>query len=46
MIIWHGLGFLVAVIVFGCSLVANYISNEKLGSGYYEVLPNVETVLG
>jgi hypothetical protein len=36
MIIWHGLGFLVAVIIFACSLAANLISNEKLGSGYYD----------
>jgi hypothetical protein len=35
-IIWSGKGYLVFVIVFGCSLVANLISNAKLGSGYYD----------
>ncbi len=36
MIIWQGLGFLVAVIVFGCSLAGNLISNATLGDGYYD----------
>ncbi len=36
MIIWQGLGFLVAVIIFGCSLVANLIFNAKVGPGYYD----------
>jgi hypothetical protein len=35
-IIWRGLGFLVAVIIFGCSLVANLIFNAKYGEGYYD----------
>lgn len=34
MIIWSGLGFLVAVIVFGCSLLLNLVSNAWLGAGY------------
>jgi hypothetical protein len=36
MIIWQGFGFLVAVIVFGCSLIANLISNATVGKGYYD----------
>lgn len=36
MIIWSGLGFLVAVIVFGCSLVANLIFNAAYGDRYYD----------
>src|SRR5262249_30139363 len=36
MIIWQGLGFLVAVIVFGCSLAANFIFNATIGAGYYD----------
>ncbi|MGD0743936.1 MAG: hypothetical protein ABSA45_02165 [Verrucomicrobiota bacterium] len=36
MIIWQGRGFLVAVIIFGCSLVANLICNAKIGPGYYD----------
>ena len=35
-IIWRGLGFLVAVIVFGCSLAANLIFNATRGKGYYD----------
>ena len=35
-IIWQGLGFLVAVIVFGCSLVANLVSNATVGDGYFD----------
>lgn len=34
-IIWSGKGYLVFVIVFGCSLIANLISNAKVGPGYY-----------
>ncbi len=36
MIIWQGLGFLVAVIVFACSLAANFIFNAAVGEGYYD----------
>jgi hypothetical protein len=36
MIIWRGLGFLVAVIVFGFSLAANLISNVVGGEGYWD----------
>jgi hypothetical protein len=36
MIIWQGLGFLVAVIIFGCSPVANLILNAEVGPGYYD----------
>ena len=36
MIIWQGLGFLVFVTVFGCSLIANLIFNAKVGPGYYD----------
>lgn len=35
-IIWHGLGFLVAVVVFGTSLATNIISNSMYGEGYYD----------
>ena len=35
MIIWNGLGFLVFVFVFGCSLVANLIVNAATGSDTY-----------
>jgi len=35
-IIWRGLGFLVAVIIFGCSLTANLIFNAEVGKGYYD----------
>jgi len=35
-IIWQGLGFLVAVIAFGCSLAANFLSNATAGDGYYD----------
>jgi len=34
-IIWHGKGFLVAVFVFGFSLIANLIANSVTGSGVY-----------
>jgi hypothetical protein len=36
MIIWQGLAYLVAVIIFGCSLVVNLIFNAKVGKGYYD----------
>jgi hypothetical protein len=36
MLIWQGLGFLVAVIVFGCALAVNFITNAAVGDGYYE----------
>ena len=32
MVIWSRLGFLVAVFVFGCSLVANLLTNQLTGS--------------
>jgi hypothetical protein len=35
-IIWHGHGYLVAVVVFGCSLAANFIFNTTRGVGYYD----------
>ena len=35
-IFWQGLGFLVAVIVFGCSLAGNLICNATIGAGYYD----------
>lgn len=33
--IWSGLGFLVAVITFGCCLLANYLLDAQFGKGYY-----------
>ena len=36
MIIWNGLGFLVAVIVFGFSLALNFAFNVWMGDGYYD----------
>jgi hypothetical protein len=36
MIIWSGLGFLVAVIVFGSSLALNFAVNAWLGPAYYD----------
>lgn len=36
LIIWRGYGWLVAVIVFGCSLVANLLFNATYGEGYYD----------
>ena len=36
MIIWSGLGFLVAVIVFGCSLAFNLAFNVWWGQGFYD----------
>ncbi len=35
-IIWSGKGYLVCVIVFGCSLIANLICNATIGPGYYD----------
>jgi hypothetical protein len=35
MIIWSGKGFLVAVFVFGCSLIANLITNNVSGGELY-----------
>jgi hypothetical protein len=35
MIIWNGMGFLVFVFVFGCSLVADLITNAVAGPGTY-----------
>ena len=35
MIIWNGLGFLVAVFVFGSALVCNFAFDELWGEGYY-----------
>jgi uncharacterized membrane protein len=35
-VIWSGYGFLVAVIVFGSSLVANLIFNATYGDRYYD----------
>ena len=35
-IIWRGLGFLVAVIAFGCSLAGNFIANAIAGEGYFD----------
>lgn len=35
MIIWRGLGWIVAVIVFGFSLVANFVFDGIFGKGYY-----------
>jgi hypothetical protein len=36
MIVWTGLGYMVVVIVFGCSLAANFIFNATYGDGYYD----------
>ncbi len=35
MIIWSGLGFLVAVITFGCCLVVNIVLDAQFGEGFY-----------
>lgn len=35
MIIWNGMGFLVFVFIFGCSLIGNLITNAVTGSGVY-----------
>lgn len=35
-IIWTGKGYLVFVIAFGSSLIANLISNVVIGPGYYD----------
>jgi hypothetical protein len=36
MIIWRGAGVLIVLIVFGCSFLANLISNSVLGPTYYD----------
>ncbi len=36
MIVWEGLGFLVAVIVFGCALACNLAFDAVFGKGFYE----------
>ncbi len=36
MIVWSGLGFLVAVIVFGSALACNLGFDAALGKGFYE----------
>jgi len=36
MIIWRGMGWLVAVIVFGFSFAGNLICNSIYGDGYYD----------
>ena len=35
-IVWRGLGWLVAVIVFGLSLIGNLLCNAIYGDGYYD----------
>ena len=35
MVVWSGLGFLVAVITFGSCLLTNLILDEQFGEGYY-----------
>ncbi|HEY4416167.1 MAG TPA: hypothetical protein VGO57_10780 [Verrucomicrobiae bacterium] len=35
-IIWTGKGYLVFVIVFVGSLLANFITDSKMGAGYYD----------
>lgn len=35
MIIWSGLGFLVAVFVFGAALLCNFVFDALRGPGYY-----------
>jgi hypothetical protein len=35
MLIWSGLGFLVAVITFGSCLIANYVLDAQFGEGFY-----------
>lgn len=35
-IVWRGLGWLVAVVVFGFSLVANLVFNNLYGEGFYD----------
>jgi hypothetical protein len=36
LIIWRGLGFLVAVVTFGFALGANLLANKFRGDGYWE----------
>jgi len=35
-LVWRGLGFLVPLIAFGSSLLANLIFNATYGDGYYD----------
>ena len=35
MIVWTGLGFLVAVVTFGFCLIANFVLDAQFGEGYY-----------
>jgi len=35
MVIWNGLGFLVLVFAFGCSLAMNLVINSLFGGDYY-----------
>ena len=35
MLIWNGLGFLVAAITFGCCLMANFLLDAQFGKGFY-----------
>ena len=35
MIIWSGLGFLVAVITFGCCLAVEFLLDARFGEGFY-----------
>lgn len=39
MIIWSGLGFLVAVITFGCCLAAQFFLDAQFGAGFYSSHP-------
>jgi hypothetical protein len=39
MVIWSGLGFLVAVITFGVCLLMNVVLDAQLGEGYYSSHP-------
>jgi hypothetical protein len=36
LLIWRGFGWLVAVLVFGCSPVANLLFDEIYGDGFYD----------
>jgi len=39
MVIWSGLGFLVAVITFGACLIANFVLDAQFGEGFYASHP-------
>jgi hypothetical protein len=39
MIVWSGMGFLVAVITFGMCLLLNFALDAKFGEGYYSSHP-------